>query len=214
MHTRLPSVLTCKRLVGSVKQRTTSPRKNLLFFCLTSLFANLFARIPSVCHAAQICKPPSQSKKYLHPPLPEKIFSLLSRKFVRHISTLHCLLQGLRNSPTPKQNTIQRPRCNEPSHHRSNVTEWPTWPNGQRCASKNRASNALVASHPTTCLPRRIQKGQGTLSPSMVLESSLPLPKFRLGADKCKLFNRDGRSPNRGELRSHLSEATEGWGKV
>ena len=93
MHTRLPSVLTCKRLVGSDKQKTTSPRKNLLFFCLTSLFANLLARIPSVCHAAQICKPPSQSKKYLRPPLSERIF-LLSRKFVRHVSTLHCLLRG------------------------------------------------------------------------------------------------------------------------
>ena len=79
---------------------------DLLFFCLTSLFANLLARIPSVCHAAQICKPPSQSKKYLRPPLPEKIFSLLSRKFVRHISTLHCLLRGVGNSPTPKQSII------------------------------------------------------------------------------------------------------------
>ena len=98
MHTRLPSVLTCKRLVGSVKQRTTSPRKNLLFFCLTSLFANLLARIPSVCHAAQICKPPSQSKKYLRPPLSERIF-LLSRKFVRHFSTLHCLLPWLGKPP-------------------------------------------------------------------------------------------------------------------
>ena len=52
---------------------------DLLFFCLTSLFANLLARIPSVCHAAQICRPPSQSKKYLRPPLPEKIFFLPSK---------------------------------------------------------------------------------------------------------------------------------------
>ena len=90
--------------LGAINKKTASPRKNLLFFCLTSLFANLLARIPSVCHAAQICKPPSQSKKYLRPPLSERIF-LLSRKFVRHISTLHCLLRGLGNSPTPKHNT-------------------------------------------------------------------------------------------------------------
>ena len=99
IHASLP-FLTCKRLVGSIKQRTTSPRKNLLFFCLTSLFANLLARIPSVCHAAQICKPPSQSKKYLRPPLSERIF-LLSRKFVRHFSTLYCLLQRFANLQTP-----------------------------------------------------------------------------------------------------------------
>ena len=76
IHASLP-FLTCKRLVGSIKQRTTSPRKNLLFFCLTSLFANLLARIPSVCHAAQICKPPSQPKKYLRPSLPKKYFFYL-----------------------------------------------------------------------------------------------------------------------------------------
>ena len=46
----------------------------MLFFCLTSLFANLLAYVPLVRRAAQICKPPSQSKKYLRPPLPEKYF--------------------------------------------------------------------------------------------------------------------------------------------
>ena len=49
---------------------------------------------------------------------------------------------------------------------------------------------------------------------------SLPLYGFRLPAtfaqiptwdgQNCTLFNRDGRSPNRGELRSNLSRATEG----
>ena len=52
---------------------------DLLFFCLTSLFANLLARIPSVCHAAQICKPPSQSKKYLRPPRRKNIFSTFKK---------------------------------------------------------------------------------------------------------------------------------------
>ena len=90
IHASLPFLLVSVWL-GAINKKTASPRKNLLFFCLTSLFANLLARILSVCHAAQICKPPSQSKKYLRPPLSERIF-LLSRKFVRHFSTLHCLL--------------------------------------------------------------------------------------------------------------------------
>ncbi len=62
IHASLP-FLTCKRLVGSIKQRTTSPRKELAIFLPDVVVCKLLARIPSVCHAAQICKPPSQSKK-------------------------------------------------------------------------------------------------------------------------------------------------------
>ena len=90
------------------------------------------------------------------------------------------------------------------------------WPSGQRVFAhshihtKNRASFALVATSPTMYLPCRIQ--QETIH-SLPFYGVKPLRCLRqnsdLGRTNCKLFNRDGRSPNRGELRSHLSEATE-----
>ena len=56
-----------------------------------------------------------------------------------------------------------------------------SWPAASGAISAQKY--ALAASVPTTCLPVRMQKGQGNFCPSMVLESRLPLPKFRLGAD-------------------------------
>ena len=76
------------------------------------------------------------------------------------------------------------------------------------------ASGTPWAAYPTTYLPHKMQKGTRhflTFYGFRILATFAQIPTW--DGQNCKLFNRDGRSPNRGELRSNLSRATEGWGK-